>query len=77
MENMITMPREKIMEIVMGIQVSLISWMNFDYMKNGGKKAFLRIQTINIVHPNAENMIMAPIRNRMEIIMSIKVCLIP
>ena len=25
----------------MGIQVCLISWMNFDYEENGGKKAFL------------------------------------
>ena len=29
------------MEIIMSIQVCLISWMNFDYKKNGGKKAFL------------------------------------
>ena len=29
------------MEIVMGIQVCLISFMNFDYKENGGKKAFL------------------------------------
>ena len=41
MENMIAMPITKRMEIVMGIQVCLISWMNFDYEENGGKKAFL------------------------------------
>ena len=41
MENMIVMPITKIMEIVIDIQVSLISWMNFDYKKNGGRKAFL------------------------------------
>ena len=28
------------MDIVMGIQVCLISWMNFDYNENGGKKSF-------------------------------------
>ena len=40
MENMIAMPTTKRMEIVMGIQVCLLSWMNFDYKENGGKKAF-------------------------------------
>ena len=40
MENMITMGITKKTEIVMGIQVCLISRMNFDYMENGGKKAF-------------------------------------
>ena len=39
-ENMIAMPIAKRMEIVMGIQVCLISWMNFDYIENDGKKAF-------------------------------------
>ena len=29
------------MEIIASIQVQLISWMNFDYKENGGKKAFL------------------------------------
>ena len=41
MENMIAIPITKKMEIVMGIQVYLISWMNFDYKENGGKKVFL------------------------------------
>ena len=41
MENMIAKPIRKRMEIVMGIQVCLISWMNFDYNENGRKKAFL------------------------------------
>ena len=40
-ENMIAMPITKKKEIVTGIQVCLILWMNFDYKKNGGKKAFL------------------------------------
>ena len=39
-ENMIVMPITKRMEIVMSIQVCLISWMNFDYKENGGKKSF-------------------------------------
>ena len=41
MENMITMPITKRMKIAMGIQVCLISWTNFDYKENDGKKAFL------------------------------------
>ena len=41
MENMIAMPLTKRMEIVIGIRVCLISWMDFDYMENGRKKAFL------------------------------------
>ena len=40
-ENMIVMPRTKRMEIFMSIQVCLISWMNFNYEENGGKKALL------------------------------------
>ena len=31
----------KRMEIVMSIQVCLISWVSFDYEENGGKKALL------------------------------------
>ena len=38
---MIAMPIRKRMEIVMGIQVCLISRMNFDYKENGEKKGFL------------------------------------
>ena len=40
------------------------------------KKLFLHIQSINILHPNVENMIVMPITKRMEIISSIQVCLI-
>ena len=40
-ENMIVMPITKRMEIVISIQVCLISRINFDYKENGGKKAFL------------------------------------
>ena len=38
------------------------------------RKAFLA--SINIAHPNEENVIVVPIAKRMEIITSIKVCLI-
>ena len=40
------------------------------------RKVFLQIQSINIVNPNVENMIVVPITKRMEIIMSIQDCLI-
>ena len=40
------------------------------------KKLFLQIHRINIVDPNEENMIVVPITKRIEIIMSIQVCLI-
>ena len=40
-KNKIAMLITKGIEIVMGIQVCLISWMNFDCKENGGKKAFL------------------------------------
>ena len=38
-ETMIVKAITKRMEIIKRIQVCLISWMNFDYEKNGGKKA--------------------------------------
>ena len=41
-----------------------------------GKKFFLQIQSINIMCPNKENMIVMPITKRMEIIMNTYVCLI-
>ena len=40
-DNMIVVPITKRMEIVISIQVCIISWMNFDYEENVGKKAFL------------------------------------
>ena len=64
------------MVIIMSIQVCLLSWMKFDYAKNGGKKALLQIQSINIVHPIMENMIAMPIAKIMEIVMGIQLCLI-
>ena len=42
-QNMIVVPITKRMEIILSVQVSLISWMNFIYEENGGKKAFLPI----------------------------------
>ena len=40
------------------------------------RKPFFQIQSINVVYPNKENMIIVPITKRMEIILSIPVCLI-
>ena len=39
-ENMIVVLITKSMEIIMGIQVYLISWINFHYKRNGGNKSF-------------------------------------
>ena len=38
--EMIVMPITKGMDFILGIQLCLISWMNFDYKENGGKKCF-------------------------------------
>ena len=46
-ENMIVVPITKGIEIVIGIQVCLISWMKIDFRENSGKKPFtanLRLQ---------------------------------
>ena len=40
------------------------------------KKLFLQIQSINNVYPIIENMIAMAITKRMDIIMSVKICLI-
>ena len=37
---------------------------------------FFQIQSINIAYPNVENMIVVPIKKRIEIVMSIQICLI-
>ena len=61
----------------MSIQVCLIPWMVKNYKESGGrKKLLLQIQSINIVYPNEENMIVVPITKRKEIIISIQVFLI-
>ena len=68
-ENKIVMPITKGMEIIKSIQVCPISQKNFDFKENGGKKAFfLQIQSLNIIYPNVENMIVVPITKRMKII---------
>ena len=76
MENMIVTPKTKRTGITTSIQVCLISRMNFDYTESRGKKAFLANPRINIMYPNVESMIVAPITKRMEIVMSIHVRLI-
>ena len=76
-EYMIIAAITKRIEIIMSTQVCLIPRMNFNYMENGGKKLFLQIQSINIVYPNVENMIVVPITKRTEIIVGTQVCLIP
>ena len=40
------------------------------------RKLFLKIQSINIVHPNMKNIIVEPITKRIDIVMRIQVCLI-
>ena len=47
------------MEIIKSIEVCIISWMNFNYKENG-LNFFFQIQSINIMYPNVENMIVAP-----------------
>ena len=65
-EDRIVVPTTKGMEFITGIQVCLIWQMNFDYKKNYGKKSFfLKIQSINIMYPNEEDMIVMPITKRM------------
>ena len=72
---MIVMQKTKRIEIIKRIQVCLISWMNFNNKENGGKNAFLA-NPKHLVYPNMENMIVMPITKRMEIIISIQVCLL-
>ena len=74
--NMVVVPITKKIVIILCIHVCLISRMNFNYMKNGGKKAFPANPKHHIMYPNVGNMIVMPITKRMEIIMSVQVCLI-
>ena len=49
------------MEIMLGIQVCLFWWMNFDFMENNGKKKFsCKKQSIKTVSPNGKNMVIMP-----------------
>ena len=63
-ENMIVVPITKRIDIITRIYVCVISWMNFEYKRNGG--------SINIVYANGENMILVPTTKGMEIIMSVQ-----
>ena len=64
-DNMTVMPITKRMEIITRTQVCLISQMNIDYKENGGKNWFFsQIQSINIVYPNKENIVVVPNHNR-------------
>ena len=47
-------------EIIIRIHVCLISWTYFNSKKNGGKKLFLPNESMNIVYPNDENVLMVP-----------------
>ena len=58
----------------MCIHVCLISRMKFDYKKMVERKLFFQIQSINILNPYEEKIIVVPIMKRMEIVMSIQVC---
>ena len=64
--SVIVVPIIKRIEIIMSIQLCLNSWINFNYEENDGKKAFLANPNINIRYPNEENVILMPIRKRME-----------
>ena len=71
--DMIVGPFKKRMEIIMHIQVFLFSQIKINYMENDEKKTFLVNESIIILYPNLENMIVVPIIKGMEIITSIKV----
>ena len=73
---MIVVPITKRMEIIMSIQVCLISGLNFECKENVKAKLFLQIQSVNIVYPNVETMTVVPKTKRMEIIVSIQAYLI-
>ena len=68
-ENMIVVPLTERMEIIISIQVFLISRMNFDYTKKGGKESFSSKTKASISRIQTKT-------TRMEIIMGIHVYLI-
>ena len=71
-ENMIIVPITERLEIITAIQVCLISWININSKENGGNKSFsCKIQSINIVYLNEENMIVVPITKKKELITTI------
>ena len=67
-ENRIIVCKNKKMEIIVSIQVSLIPRMNFNYMEMVERKLFLPSPSINIVYPNEVKMIVVLITKIMEII---------
>ena len=73
--NIIIVPKTKTIEIIMSIQVCLFHGCTLIIWKMVEKKLFLQIQSINITYPNVQKMIVAPKTKRMEIIMTIQVCL--
>ena len=73
-ESMVLVTVTKKIEIIMIIQVYLISWMNFHYWENGGKKSFSCKSKAS--KSNVANMIVVPITERMEIIIGIQVYVI-
>ena len=74
--NMIGASITKRMETIKSIQVCLISRWTLVIRKMAERKLFSQIQSINIMYPNVENKIVTPISKRVEIIISIHVCLI-
>ena len=76
MGNMIVMPITKGMKIVMGIQVCLISWMNFDYKQNGGKKALFANPKLQYRVSQHGEHYCHPNNKKIDIIRSIQVSLI-
>ena len=70
-ENMIAVSITKIMEIIISIQICLISRINFDYMENGGKKSFSfkSIASISCI----PIWTVVPITNRIETVISIQI----
>ena len=63
-ENLIVVPIIKRKEIIMRIQVWLISRTNIGYKENGQKKAFLAKPSTNIVYPNEMNMLVLPTNHK-------------
>ena len=76
MGNMIAVPITKewrllhVSKFVSFLRLTLIIWNMWK------ENIFLQTQSINIVYPNKENIIVVPITKRVEIITSIQVCLI-
>ena len=66
-------PLTKIMEIITSIKFDLFDGQTLIIRNMVKRKAFLTIQSTNIMYPNEGNMIIEPITKRMEIILRIQV----